>query len=409
MIRAFGQSRHRYSRPFGLLRMTIVMTAFVTLSLAPSSLRAQVPPPFSFVAIGDGGEPGTDLENNAASMGKLSDSLTKAGRPLGLLLFLGDNFYPNGLNRSAPDRERLLREVLGPLRPVMEPLGRGGVHAIAGNHDYYCRTINGIPFNTCIRGNEFEDSIPLWSYHYYFPVLLRRPLAEGGGDSVDLILFDSAYLIAQPEVTWKPVLDSLERLLRRSAAAPGVKWRLFMAHHSPYSVGDHGGWRRWIPAEKHVGYIGNCIGERQDPFRYAQEYFSQQDNCAPRYRHYTDSLMSIVSRSGAPIQALIAGHDHSLQLLYYPERNCSICPKVFVISGAGSKRQRVKSPSPPSEYTHPLNDDAERGASAGGFLYGSFEGGRLLLTFIDGATGRPLDMGNGVTRFAITESGSLAR
>jgi hypothetical protein len=378
-------------------------------AIPPSSLLAQPGHPFSFVAIGDGGEPGRDLENNARSMGYLADSLSTSGRPIDLLLFLGDNFYPNGLNRSEVDRERLLQEVLGPLRQVMEPLGRQGVHAIAGNHDYYCRTINGIPFNTCLRGNEFEESITLWSYHYYFPSSLRRPLAVGARDSVDLILFDSAYLIAQPEITWKPVLDSLERLLRRSAAAPGVKWRLLMAHHSPYSVGDHGGWRRWIPDRKRVGYIGNCIGERQDPFRYAQEYFSQQDNCAPRYRHYTDSLMSIISRSGAPIQALIAGHDHSLQLLHYPDRNSSLCPKVFVISGAGSKRQKVKSPAPPSEYTHPLNDDEERGASAGGFVYCTFEGGNLLLTFIDGATGRPLDMGNGVTRFQVTASGALAR
>jgi hypothetical protein len=288
----------------------------------------------------------------------------------------------------------------------MRTLGRENVHAIAGNHDYYCRTINDIPFNTCSQGNIYEQSITEWNYHYYYPVSLRRALSEGSRDSVEFILFDSAYLIAHDQRLWHPLLDSLERMLKLSASAPGVKWRLYVAHHSPYSVGDHGGWRRWIGSQKRVGYIGNCIEERDDPFRYVQEFFSQQDNCTPRYRAYGDSLMSIIARSGARVQALIAGHDHSLQLLDYPDRNCDLCPKIFVVDGAGSKRQRVKSPSPPNEYTHPFNDEIEKGNSAGGFLVGSFQSGKLALSFIEAESGQPLDMG-GRTTFLIDESGRM--
>jgi hypothetical protein len=107
------------------------------------------------------------------------------------------------------------------------------------------------------------------------------------------------------------------------------------------------------------------------------------------------------------VQALIAGHDHSLQLLYYPDRNCANCPKTFIISGAGSKRQRVKSPTPPFEFTHPLNTPEERGNSAGGFVLCRFVDGTLSVQFIEEGTGTPLDMGNGEQTFRIDTSGTL--
>ncbi|MBC8145642.1 MAG: hypothetical protein H7X80_08645, partial [bacterium] len=158
--------------------------------------------------------------------------------------------------------------------------------------------------------------------------------------------------------------------------------------------------------EKRVGYIGNCRADGQDPIRYVYEYFSMQDNCSKRYRHYADTLDAVIKRAGARIQVLLAGHDHCLQLLFDPTRGCDNCPKVMVISGAGSKRARVKSPAPPSVYTHPLNDNVNQGESPPGFVVGKFHDGRLKLEFVDGRTGAKLDMG-GRTTFDVDESGSL--
>jgi hypothetical protein len=104
---------------------------------------------------------------------------------------------------------------------------------------------------------------------------------------------------------------------------------------------------------------------------------------------------------------MLAGHDHSLQLMNYPDSACAICPHIFVISGAGSKRERVKSPSPPREFSHPINTPEERGRSAGGFALCRFEHGELNIVFIDAADGRPLDMGGGRKEFRISESGEL--
>jgi hypothetical protein len=386
----------------GVLAALSILLSILT---APT-IHAQTGAPLSFIAIGDAGEPGPILNENARAMSSVAETLRRRGAPVNLLLFLGDNFYPNGLNRSEEDRAHLIRDVLGPVEPLMREIGRDDVHAVAGNHDYYCRTVNRIPFDACNAGNEYEREIDLWSYHYYNPALVRRAVAGGSADSVDLIMFDSNYLLVRPLVYWRPVIDSLERLLRRSAASPGVKWRLFVCHHSPYTVGEHAGWRRWLPDRKRVGYMGNCREEGMDPFRYLFQFFSNQDNCTAAYRAYTDTIMAVLGRSGARVQALLAGHEHSLQFLSLPAGD-GTAPTNFVISGAGSKRERVMSPMPPRAWTRPINDEIEQGRSIAGFVVGTFEKEGLALAFIDGSTGEPADMGGGAKRFVIDVSGAL--
>ncbi len=389
------------------------LTAILLLlsPLFPDTARSQNGTPFSFMTIGDAGAPGPTLTGCATSMRQAAARMRSEGNPLGMLLFLGDNFYPTGLNRKEEERVELIREVIGPHRELMGTLGRRNVHAVAGNHDYYCYDLAGIPFNTCFTGNEREGKIEEWTYHAGYPSSIRRALAEGSRDSVEFILFDSALPLALgPRVT-RQGFDSLSRLLIRSAGAPGVKWRIMAAHHSPFTIGEHGGWRGWSADDKRVVYRGNCIDEGDDPFRYLQEFISHQDNCAPFYREYSDSIFAVIRRSGAKIQAFFAGHDHSLQLMNYPERTCDICPGVFVISGAGSKRERVKSPTPPKEFSSPINNETEKGKSVGGFTICTFREGNLYITYHDATDGRALNMtGNdrGPTTFRITESGALS-
>lgn len=384
-----------------------ILSSILFLLILRLPLGAQTGTPFSFLAIGDAGAEGEELLGCARQMLEVAKRYERERRPVGMLLFLGDNFYPNGLNhRSQEIRRELIETVIGPHRELMGKLGRANVHAIPGNHDYYCATINHIPYGSCDLGNRYEAEIREWTYHPHYPALLRRAVAEGSRDSADFILFDSALLLTQNTSNWRPVLDSLERMLRRSAGSIGVVWRLIMAHHSPYSIGEHGGYRIWLSDLERVGYLGNCIDDMQDPFKYVEEILSHQDNCTPRYQAYNDSLMKVIERSGAPIQLLMAGHDHSLQLLNYRGRDCANCPSIYVVNGAGSKRSRVKSSSPPYEFTHPFNTSKEKGRSAAGFTICSFEGDRLSITFIDSERGEALEMG-GYTKFLIDRSGKL--
>jgi hypothetical protein len=388
-----------------MYRQFLPLLSLLLFGLLPLNTGAQTRP-LSFIAIGDAGAEGEVLQGNAQHMLDIANEENRNGKPISLLFFLGDNFYPNGLNHPEEEkRSELIRTIIGPHQQLLSMLGPGNVHAFPGNHDYYCATLNMIPYGACDQGNQYEKELHEWTYHLHYPALIRRPLAAGSADSADFIIFDSALLLTQEVNRWAPALDSMERLMRQSATAHGVKWRIILAHHSPYSVGEHGGYRLWLDGEERVGYIGNCFKDKQDPFKYVEQIVSHQDNCTPRYQAYSDSLMAIITRSGAKVQLLMAGHDHSLQLLNYPKRNPDNCPSVFVVTGAGAKRARVKSPRPPYEFTHPVT--AEKGKSLGGFTVCTFEKETLQLVFIDSQTGKPIDMGGNATTFIIDRQGKL--
>lgn len=389
-----------------LLRSLGLPLLLMLAGIAPAP--AQSGAPFTFFAIGDAGEPGTPLQNTARAMHARATAAAQGGTPIGLLMFLGDNFYPNGLNLPPKERSAHIEEVIGPHRPLMGTLGRANVHAITGNHDYFCTAINDIPYGACTEGVIREHELPEWTFHMKYPASLRRALAEGGADSVEIFFVDSSLLLISKPEGWRPLLDSLERLLRSSAAAPGVSWRIIALHHSPFSVGDHAGYRRWDRKQQRIAYIGNCIEDGDDPFRYIQQFVSDQDNCTPRYRAYTDSLLATIERGGAKIQLMVAGHDHSLQLLNYPGRAGRFAPDVFAISGAGSKSAPVKSSTPGREFTHPQNDNRNKGKSIYGYMEGRFEGERLRLTFFDGRNGEAAEMG-GAREFYLDRSGALVQ
>src|SRR5690349_18328496 len=109
MIHAF--LRTTYHRAGGARQFFsgIVLTLF--FSCVAGRLTAQQALPLTFIAIGDGGESGTTLNGNAAAMRQWATTLQQQGTPVGLLLFLGDNFYPIGLNQPEPKRRELIESV----------------------------------------------------------------------------------------------------------------------------------------------------------------------------------------------------------------------------------------------------------------------------------------------------------
>ena len=213
-----------------LLRFCLLLLA-LPLSAQPSDRPVAVP--FRFIAVGDAGEPGEIHRSTAARVVALHNELRERRTPSSLLIFLGDNFYPNGLNRPETVKRWLIREILTPYQPVLADLGPSRVHAVSGNHDYYCTTINRIPWGICRGGNEAELEIAEWTYHLYWPQIIRNAVETGSRDSVDIITFDSSLLLAVGPERCRVILDSLERLLKISAANASVKWRLMAAHHSP--------------------------------------------------------------------------------------------------------------------------------------------------------------------------------
>ncbi len=401
-----GRTSHHKSILFLLVQLFLCSLLLSSVPLQALAQPENTSTPLSFIMIGDAGNPEEELTENAEQMLRTYNTMASSGLPASLLFFLGDNFYPVGLNIPEDDRRELIEDVIGPHRELMGKLGSENVHAIAGNHDYYCTHISSIPFGHCLAGNYYEERITEWTYHFGAPVNLRYPIREGSNDSVDFILIDSPVYLMESQDAWLPYLDSLKAILRVSGNAPSVRWRFIITHHSPYSVGAHAGYRLWLSDEQRIGYIGNCVDEGDDPKKYVERFFGHEDNCTDQYRTFRDTMMAVIEQSGVPVQAWFAGHEHSLQLLNNEQRDCDNCPKIFVISGAGSKREPVRVAMPPYIYTHPLNNPIDKGESIHGFVTGTLDETEMTLRFISGETGEPLDMGN-AREFVINQDGEL--
>jgi hypothetical protein len=402
-----------------------ILVATIGMCGCSSYVGDQRPPdpkagePLTIVAIGDAGQSGGDLRGTA---GYLTDMCTGRhdGGKFDVMVFLGDNFYNTGLNIPVSDVEGRIKSILGPYKTSFETLGRSNVHAIAGNHDYYARnvietsilfgliTISEGPVGFTDRGNKREAEIQYWTYHYRMPANAFYAVAPGARDSVQLIFFDSALLLRTDPHTWRPALDSLQRLLVAARDRPGILWRVFGTHHPFYTVGEHGGYTEWNDETHSVEYLTACDKD-SNAVGWIKNWLDPQDLCADKYKQYVDSVKSVIRVSGVKIQLVMSGHDHCLELLYYPEKDAGYAgwPKVHVISGAGSRTSRVKLPLPPHEFTSAQTRPEKEGMSVPGFAQLCFQGDKLRIVFFSSDNGDVIDMGGGKKEFLVDTSGAL--
>jgi hypothetical protein len=373
-------------------------------------------PVLGVVAVGDAGETGGALRGTAQYASNMYGGLHDAG-PFQLLLFLGDNFYPTGLNIPPDDVEGTVKSVLTePFHAVLDGLGTARVHAVPGNHDYYARNalqtsflfglikLAEAPMGLSGRGNQREAAIPQWTYHAGMPAEIRVPLAAGASDSVAFIFFDSAPLLRSDPPAWRPVLDSLRRLLTASRAGAAVRWRVLCMHHPLATVGEHGGYGEWDDETKSVARLTTCDRD-SNALGWVKNLLDPEDLCTDRYRAYVDSIRLAIRTTGVPIQVVLSGHDHSLQLLRMPAAGSG--PRVQIVSGAGSLASRVRFPEPPGVYTSARLNPEAKGESVSGFVHLQFDRDRLRVRFFNSANGDQIDMGGGAKGFVIDTNGDL--
>lgn len=133
--------------------------------------------PLTVIALGDAGDNTSALRACGTYVTNMHVGQHDAGK-FGMLLFLGDNFYPTGLNIPIDDVPRKIESTLEPFKIPLQELGRSNVHALAGNHDYYARyaietsvffglvKIEEAPVGLTDRGNRRAAAIETWTYHY---------------------------------------------------------------------------------------------------------------------------------------------------------------------------------------------------------------------------------------------------
>lgn len=263
--------------------------------------------------IGDAGEP----DPRAPLGGVPLESLTvqaSAAPQRSVIVFLGDNVYPDGIPELgvaeyADARRRLEAQV----RAV--PMG-ARAYFLPGNHDWASE----LPYGLFAVRRQEE---------------LIRSMARGrdvrmlpgdgcpGPVSVDvgrlrLIALDTQwwlhnYIVRDSATRCAPTTmgDVTEELRRQVVVAPGTNRVVIVAGHHPLMTGgEHGAY---------CGFTG--------PFhRFAGR---SQDVMSSSNRRMRDSIESAMSVT--PPLAYAAGHDHSLQVLYGGEN-----VKFILVSGAGS-------------------------------------------------------------------------
>jgi hypothetical protein len=374
--------------------------------------------PLTVIVLGDAGESNRNLRNNASLITNMHTGQHDGGF-YHAMIFLGDNFYNTGLNIPLSDVDGKIKSVLGPFRVPFEALGRENVHAIAGNHDYYARnaieksilfgliSISDGPIGLTDRGNARAAAIQWWSYYYGHPADALYEITPGSGDSVQFIFVDSALPLRTDPSSWGGALDSLRRLLTKTKDRPGIVWRILSTHHPFYSLGEHGGYTEWNDEKNIVEYLTQCDKD-SNALGFLKNWIDPEDLCAAKYQQYLDSLKAAIGAGGVKIQLVMSGHDHSLQLLYYPERDadCSMCPNIQIVSGAGSYNDRVRFPGPREFTAAQLNAPAQ-GRSHPGFAQLQFSRDRLRVVFFNANTGNPVNMGNGKTELWISAAGTL--
>ena len=315
---------------------------------------------YSIMAVGDTGRThrfarllGGQVAVSEAMMAEARES------PVDALIFLGDNFYWNGLDQETlvpRVRENLVAPYCyflrldGPRSDEVEDACRVPeksrrpvpIFAVLGNHDLI---LPGSP--------ELErEAVPLFVPDWQMSSGLTRVVELGQG--ISLILFESEIAIDDA----RQVRRALKKAIRKTKGP----WRILAAHR-PISTNDDG--------EKKLG-------------------------------GYPGYVRKAIEQSGVPVQLILAGHHHSLQVF----ETTDPVPALHIGAGSGSKA------TPPLAKDHP---DVRFSRMSLGFaridLIGTEDNERLSVTLTE--TNRYpilsiLDPPRRVARFEVDREGRVS-
>jgi hypothetical protein len=366
-------------------RAGLAAAAVVAFALAPvPGASGEEPPSSSFaegvdtlLLVGDAGEPAADEPLLRALA---AEAARAPGRTL--VVFLGDNLYPNGLpprgERSRPEGERRLAA------QADAALGAGArVLFLPGNHDWDGMRRGGL--EAVLRQERFlagRSPRLLYAPGGGCPGPLLLPTPSG----VTLAVLDTQWWLQhegpRPEGPASPCAakDAGEAVAQLRLAA-GQGPIALLTHHPLASGGPHGermrDWKAhlfplrdahpalWIP----VPGLGSAWVAYRDGKGTGQDFASR------RYRKLRSDLVEALDGRPALFQA--SGHDHSLQVLEAPVPEA----RWILVSGSGIfPRGRVVSRLPSTRYA----------TSNAGFLRVRLDRGRAphLTAFEATAAGR---------------------
>lgn len=256
------------------------------------------------------------------------------------VVFLGDNIYPNGFASDSESAEHSsdayrLQAQLDAVKDFS-----GHIFFIAGNHDWYKWGLSGVQ----------REKAWIESYLGREDIWLPQP---GCGDPTEVALEDSLTLVLLDSEWWlenenkhttindpctintrAQLQQSLEQILQENKDKEVV----FAMHHPLFSYGPHGG---KFAAIDHLFPLETIDSKLKIPLPVLGSIFlllrstigATQDLANPKYKALRKTLLAAAHDN--PNLIFVAGHEHTLQYIKKAQH-------PFIVSGAGSKRSRVK-------------------------------------------------------------------
>ena len=239
-----------------------------------------------------------------------------------LILFLGDNAYPEGLpEKDAPGRAAAERR----LNTQVDAARASGAASIfiPGNHDWARGRSEGWDQVRREAAYVVERGGP--SVRFLPEDGCPGPVTVDLGRSVRLVVLDTQWWLQDSAKPVHPTstcsADSegeVLEALRDAVHGAAGRQVLVAGHHPPASGGPHGG---YFPLVDHLFPLREfrkwlwlplpIVGSAYPVAR--QNGISSQDLSSSAYRHLRDSLESVFR--DAPPLAFLSGHDHGLQVL----------------------------------------------------------------------------------------------
>lgn len=251
-----------------------------------------------------------------------------------VVLFLGDNIYPDGLPpEEDPWREEAERRLNVQIEAV-EHTGARGIF-IPGNHDWAKGRSEGLAH---LNNQEAFINAKLPGETSFLPPGGCPGPVKVDLDGVRLIILDTHWWF---HLTNKPTnlcpqqdKDGIVQELKALIDSAGEREVIIAAHHPLATHGPHGGFFSW---KDHIFPLTNLKNWLWIPLPVIGSIYplgrwyvvkSDQDIVGPNYREMIERINEVLA-GGRPL-IYAAGHDHNLQVL---EMESGV--KYMLVSGAG--------------------------------------------------------------------------
>ncbi len=259
-----------------------------------------------------------------------------ASGPHAVIVFLGDNVYPDGMpDSAAPNRPAADRALTQELR-VLEASGARGLF-VPGNHDWDGMRRGG--WDAVRRQERFVAARGDAHITFLPGGGCPGPTVVDVGQVVRLVALDTQWWLQDgpkpqdpasscPADSEREVVDSL----RAALGTAGGRRVVVVAHHPLVSGGPHGGHFAWqdhlFPLRNIKSWLWIPLPLIGSVYPAARESgISSQDAPSAAYRHMRAALDSAFAASAPLIYA--AGHDHALQVIG------GTSARYELVSGAG--------------------------------------------------------------------------